>query len=121
MINAVTSGEQGTVPPSAKRIAGRPAYPGRLIVRPPAPPSKRERLTRSLAKTFYWPGWKTVGAVATSLVAISTAVVAIATFRVSSQTLQANTRQQTSDRFGKAIEELASDKSDVRLGGIYGL
>jgi uncharacterized protein YjbI with pentapeptide repeats len=56
------------------------------------------------------------------LVAISTAGVAIATFVVSSRTLQANTLQQTSDRFVKAIEQLGNDKSpDVRLGGIYGL
>jgi uncharacterized protein YjbI with pentapeptide repeats len=75
-----------------------------------------------LVKAFYWQGWKTVAGVAASLVAISTAVVAIATFRVSSQTLQANTRQQTSDRFVKAIEQLGNETSpDIRLGGIYGL
>jgi hypothetical protein len=79
----------------------------------------RERFARSFTKAG---GWKTVGAVATSLVAISTAGVAIATFVVAAQTLQANTRQQTSDRFVKAIEQLGNDKSpDVRLGGIYGL
>jgi hypothetical protein len=79
----------------------------------------RERFARSFTKAG---GWKTVGAVATSLVAISTAGVAIATFFVASETLRANTRQQTSDRFVKAIEQLGNDKSpDVRLGGIYGL
>jgi hypothetical protein len=56
------------------------------------------------------------------VVAISTAIVAIRTFTVSERTLQANTRQQTSDRFVKAIEQLGNDKSpDVRIGGIYGL
>jgi hypothetical protein len=75
-----------------------------------------------LAKAFYWQGWKTVGAVATSLVAISTAGVAIFTFFVAHQTLQANTQQQASDRFVKAVDQLGNDKSpDVRLGGIYGL
>jgi hypothetical protein len=78
-------------------------------------------LTRALAGAFCWQGWKTVGAVATSVVAIGTAIVAIGTFRVSQQTLQANTRQQASDRFGKGIEHLGADNLDVRLGGIYAL
>lgn len=125
----MTSGGQGASPRSARRVAGRPAYPGRLTARPPPSLSRRERFTRSLGKAFYWQGWKTVAAVAASLVAIATAVVAIQTFRVSQQglgvseqTLHANTRQQTSDRFVKAIEQLANDKSpDVRIGGIYGL
>ena len=126
MINVMTSPGHGAVPPSTTRVAGRPAYPGRLTVRPPAPPpappSKREGFARSFAKAFYWQGWKTVGAVAATVVAICTAIVAIATFIVSARTLQANTRQQTSDRFVKAIEQLGNDKSpDVRLGGIYGL
>jgi hypothetical protein len=83
--------------------------------------SERVRFTRALATAFCWQGWKTVGAIATSVVAIGTAVVAIGTFRVSQQTLQANTRQQASDRFGKGIEHLGSDNLDVRLGGIYAL
>jgi hypothetical protein len=56
-----------------------------------------------LGKPFSWQGWKTVAAIATSLVAIGTAFIAYQTFRVSSQTLQANTHQQTSDRFVKAL------------------
>jgi hypothetical protein len=124
----MTSGGQGAAPRSARRVAGRPAYPGRLTVRPPPSLSRRERFTRSLGKAFYWQGWKTVAAVAASLVAIATAGVAIQTFRVSQQTLgvseqalHANTRQQTSDRFVKAIEQLGNDKLNIRLGGIYGL
>lgn len=118
----MTTGGHGVAPPSPKRVAGRPAYSGRLTVTPsPDPPSRRQRVAGSFGKAFYWEGWKTVAAVAASLVAISTAVVAIQTFRVSSQTLQANTLLQTSDRFGKAIDQLGSDKIDIRLGGIYGL
>src|SRR6476646_1619489 len=126
MIGVMTAPGHGAAPRSARRVAGRPAYPGRLSVRPPPPqppsPPKRERFTRSFAKAFYWQGWKTVGAVATSAVAISTAIVAIFTFFIASRTLQANTRQQTSDRFVKAIEQLGNDTSmNVRIGGIYGL
>jgi hypothetical protein len=72
-----------------------------------------------LAKAFYWQGWKTVGAVAASLVAILTAIAAITTLFISTKTLQANTRSQTSDRFVKAIDQLGNkDSPDVRLGGI---
>jgi hypothetical protein len=113
----MTTGSHGATPHSAGRVgsATRAA-------------ANRERFARAFATGFYWPGWKTVGAVATSVVAIGTAVVAIGTFQVSKQTLhlseqalQANTRQQASDRFGKAIEHLGSDNVDVRLGGIFAL
>jgi hypothetical protein len=42
-------------------------------------------------------------------------------FVVSEQTLGASTRRQISERFVKAVDQLGSDKLDVRLGGIYGL
>ena len=121
MINSMTSHQHGVAPRPTRRVAGRPGYSGRLAVRSPALASKPRSFTRSAAKAFSWSGWKMVGAVATSLVAISTAGVAIATFFVSAQTLRANTRQQTNDRFVKAIEQLGSDSPDVQLGGIYGL
>ena len=108
-INIMTSGGQGASPRSARRVAGRPAYPSRLTVRPTPLPSKRERFTRSFAKAIYWHGWRTVAGVATTVVAISTAIVAIRTFTVSERTLQANTRHEISDRFVKAIEQLGND------------
>lgn len=83
--------------------------------------SMRGRPGRFLSNAFTWQGWKAVGVVATSLVAISTAFVAVATFFVAARTLEANTRQQNSDRFVKAIEQLGSGQTDVRLGGIYSL
>jgi Pentapeptide repeats (8 copies) len=124
-LNVMTSGSHGATPPSAERIADGSRDGNGLATRS-AP--KRERFIRALGTAFYWPGWKSVGAVATSVVAIGTAVVAIGTFDVSQktlhlsqQTLDANTRQQASDRFGKAIEHLGSDNVDVRLGGIFAL
>jgi Pentapeptide repeats (8 copies) len=121
----MTSGSHGATPHSARRIAGESRDGNGFATRAT---SKHERFTRALATAFYWQGWKTVGAVATSVVAIGTAVVAIGTFdvsqktlRLSQQTLDANTRQQASDRFGKAIEHLGSDNIDVRLGGIFAL
>lgn len=118
MINGMTSGRYGAEPRSIPRVAGRSRDGSRLRLRP-AP--KHMRIKRVVTKSFYWRGWKTVGALAASLVAICTVIVAVATFFVSAQTLKANTRQQLSDRFAKAIEQLGSDKLDVRLGGIYEL
>src|SRR4029078_13481487 len=68
-------------------------------------------------------GWKAVAAVGASLIAIFGAYISYQTFGTSSETLKANTRQQTSDRLVKAIEQLGKDKksTDVRIGGIYGL
>jgi hypothetical protein len=38
-----------------------------------------------------------------------------------SQTLETTREQQITDRFGKAVEQLGSDKLAVRIGGIYAL
>jgi hypothetical protein len=105
-------------PRRVRRVAGLARDGSRLH---PRRASRRERLIQSFSNFFRWPGWKAVGAIAATLVSISTAVIASAAFVVSERTLQANTRQQTSDRFGKAIEELGSDKLDIRLGAMYGL
>lgn len=112
----MTTGVQGAMPRSAAAVGDRPRDADRLT-----PLAKRERFTGAMAKAISWPGWKTIGAAAPSVVAIGTVVVAALTFFVSQQTLQANTRQQASDRFGKAIEHLGSNNPDVRLGGIYEL
>ncbi|SEF37852.1 Uncharacterized protein YjbI, contains pentapeptide repeats [Amycolatopsis pretoriensis] len=58
----------------------------------------------------------------------ATGLAAVGAFYVTSRTLDA-TRQQTAlneqgqytDRFGRAVEQLGSEKLDIRLGGIYAL
>ena len=105
---------RGRKKPAHIRVAGRSLDGSRL-------PIHRPSIRKRLKAAAYWEGWKTVGAVATTVVAISTAVIAIRTFQVSERALTANTLQQTSDRFVKAIDQLGSDKLDVRLGGVYGL
>lgn len=70
---------------------------------------------------LYWKGWRTVAALAAFVVAVTTVAAAVGTFRVSLQTLQTNTRQQASDRFVKAVDQLGSNNLDIRLGGIYGM
>lgn len=41
--------------------------------------------------------------------------------RISAETLRVTEQGQITDRYSKAIEQLGSDKQDVRLGGIYAL
>lgn len=68
-----------------------------------------------------WNGWSKVAS-------LLTAVAAIAALWFSGQSLRATRYQyglseqgQVTDRFTKAIENLGSDKVDVRIGGIYSL
>jgi uncharacterized protein YjbI with pentapeptide repeats len=42
-------------------------------------------------------------------------------YRITAQTLQVSQEGQITERYTKAIEQLGSDKLDVRLGGIYAL
>jgi pentapeptide repeat protein len=49
------------------------------------------------------------------------ALVLAAGLYFTGRTLQINREGQITDRFSKAIEQLGSDKLDVRLGGIYAL
>jgi Pentapeptide repeats (8 copies) len=42
-------------------------------------------------------------------------------YRITAQTLQVTEQGQITERYTKAIEQLGSDKLDVRLGGIYAL
>ena len=43
------------------------------------------------------------------------------TYQVTARTLEVTEQGQITDRYTKAIEQLGSDKLDVRLGGIYAL
>jgi hypothetical protein len=68
-----------------------------------------------------WSGWP-------RLAAIATALTAVAALWFSAQSLGSTQRQYelssqglVTDRFAKAVEQLGSDKLDVRLGGIYSL
>jgi hypothetical protein len=42
-------------------------------------------------------------------------------FNLSRRTFELTEQGQVTDRFTKAIEQLGSDKADVRIGGIYAL
>ncbi|MEE6140570.1 pentapeptide repeat-containing protein [Mycobacterium sp. 050128] len=72
-------------------------------------------------RLFGWSGWP-------RLAAIATALTAVAALWFSAQSLGSTQKQyalseqgQVTDRFTKAVEQLGSDKLDIRLGGIYSL
>jgi hypothetical protein len=65
---------------------------------------------------------------AAKLASLLTSAAAVAALWFTAQSLQATQNQiglseqgQLTDRFGKAVEQMGSDKLDVRLGGIYAL
>lgn len=104
-------------------VAGR----GRSL-RAPVPPARgTEPARRSLPVRFlYWPGWKKLAAMATTVATIGASGAAVAALWFSGQSLRATDDQydlsrQTAvtDRFRVAAEQLSSDKINVRLSGIY--
>src|ERR1700747_2720643 len=120
----------GPVPPTARRA---PRHVSRRI----AGAQRRIRLTqpvrrrrwrrwagavrRFLLNFFSWNGWSKVASLAT-------AVAAIAALWFSGQALRSTRAQyglseqgEVTDRFAKAVENLGSEKPDVRMGGIYSL
>ncbi|WP_420749070.1 pentapeptide repeat-containing protein [Rhodococcus sp. O3] len=75
-----------------------------------------------------WSGWKPVGAAAAVVGALFTAVGVVLggwfthlTLGNANETLKITQHGQIAERFGRAVEQLASDKADVRLGGVYSL
>jgi hypothetical protein len=62
----------------------------------------------------WWEAAHTFGSLATG-------IAAVAALLLTYQSLAVTERGQVSDRFGRAVEHLAADTTDVRLGGIYAL
>lgn len=83
---------------------------------------------RRLSRIFSWSGWGAVGKGVATIATLATALAAVGALYMTSRTLDA-ARQQTAlseqgqytDRFGRAVEQLGSEKVDIRLGGIYAL
>lgn len=106
----------GTPAPRRRRsVAGR----GRSLTPPTPSVSGRQRISRTVRRVLEWSGW-------TKAAAISTTVAAIGALWFTNQSLRATDNQYAlsqqvavTDRFQKAAEQLASDKIDVRLSGIY--
>ncbi|WP_216917033.1 pentapeptide repeat-containing protein [Nocardia noduli] len=123
----------GTSP--TRRRPGSVAGRGRSL-RPPTPPAAQESSTsaedspaRSLSRSgriLHWSGWAKLGAALTTIATLAVAGGTVGALYFTNQSLRATNNQyglsqQTAatDRFRLAAEQLASDKVNVRLSGIY--
>ncbi|NUT49804.1 MAG: pentapeptide repeat-containing protein [Saccharothrix sp.] len=75
----------------------------------------------ALAGLFGWPGWTRMAAMATALAAVSALWFSAQSLRATEAQLRLTEQGHLTDRFGRAVEQIGSDKLDVRLGGIYAL
>lgn len=104
----------------------RPVVAGRgRSLRPPAPPESVVAPSRS-SRFLHWSGWTKFAAMVTTFATLIASVTAIAALWFSGQGLQASNDQQslaqqtaTTDRFRLAAEQLASDRINIRISGIY--
>ncbi|OLZ51112.1 hypothetical protein BS329_17885 [Amycolatopsis coloradensis] len=81
-----------------------------------------------LRRLFSWNGWGRSAKAIATIATLATGLAAVGALYVTNRTLDATRQQiaiseqgQYTDRFGKAVEQLGSDKIDIRLGGIYAL
>jgi hypothetical protein len=78
-------------------------------------------MRRALAQLFSSSGWLKLAQIATGLTAVAALYFSAQSLRSTQNQYALSAQGQLSDRFNRSIEQLGSDKSDVRLGGIYSL
>jgi uncharacterized protein YjbI with pentapeptide repeats len=109
--------------PRSRSVAGRAQ--SRLRLTSPTSTSgwgSAIRRLRSFTGTIVrWAGWARIGRLATGIAAIGVAAAAIAGLYFTGHQYGLTEQGQVTDRFTRAVEQLGSDKPDVRLGGIYSL
>ena len=91
---------------------------------PPPPSATPEWLLlvkRGLASLLRRIDWAKVTSLATALAAVSALYFSAKSLQSTEHQYSLSEQGQQSERFTKSIEQLGSDKSDVRLGGIYSL
>lgn len=74
-----------------------------------------------MKKVVEWPTWRPILGVGAVITALLTAYGVVTAVDQSNRTLEVTREGQIAERFGKAVEQLSSDKPDVVLGGIYSL
>ena len=79
------------------------------------------RILGVLGSVFRWSGWAKVASIATAFTAIAALWFTNQSLSAANDQYRLTQQGQITDRFGKAIEQLGSDKADIRLGGIYSL
>ena len=78
-------------------------------------------VSRGLGRLFSWSGWPKFAAVATALTAVAALFFSAKSLGSTEKQYALTQQGQVTDRFTKAVEQLGSDKLDIRLGGIYSL
>jgi uncharacterized protein YjbI with pentapeptide repeats len=81
----------------------------------------RRRLGHRLASIAAWPGWLTLAQLLTSIATVAALLFTAQSLRATHDQIGLTEQGQLTDRFSRAIEQLGSDKPDIRLGGIYAL
>ena len=70
---------------------------------------------------FGWSGWAALGSLITALAAIGALVFTSQSLRATQKQIEISEQGQLTERFGKAVEQLGSEKLELRLGRIYAL
>ncbi|GAA2399913.1 hypothetical protein GCM10010191_03860 [Actinomadura vinacea] len=78
--------------------------------------AERDRRRQSKHQWF-----NSVGILIGVLAAVAGLVTTAITWRVGQDELRTTREKQVTDRYAKAVEQLGSDKPEVRMGGIYAL
>ena len=95
------------------------------LKQPPPPPSRWKGVVgsvrRSLHVLFNWSGWPRLAAIATALTAVAALWFSARSLGSTEKQYTLSQQTQLTDRFTRAVEQLGSDKPDIRLGGIYSL
>lgn len=125
-MNATSSARRRLTRVIAGSRGRAPAGQSGVRLRRPAPPAGGWRRWRQLARQsllgfISWGGWSKVAALATAATAIVALWFSGQSLRSTEQQYSLSEQGQVTDRFTKAVEQLGSEKPDVRLGSIYSL
>lgn len=74
---------------------------------------------RKLGRLFDWRGWPTVVAAATAAAAIAALYFSSESVGATGDQIELARQEQVSERFNSAVEKLASDGTEIHIGGIY--
>lgn len=107
---------------------GPPAESGGDSATSPAPgagstpqPRRRPVTGQILSSILRWDGWTKVAAIATALTAVAALWFSAQSLKSTRDQYGLSEQGQVTERFTTAVENLGSDKINVRLGGIYSL
>jgi uncharacterized protein YjbI with pentapeptide repeats len=107
--------------PKASHIPAR-RRPSRVgLRRPAATPRQSSPWWRRALGAISWSGWLSLAQLLTALGTVAALAFTAQSLRVTQSQIGLTEQGQITDRFGKAVEQLGSDKPDIRVGGIYAL